>query len=85
MSGIIVKVLVLLMRIYQAAISPFLPPSCRFEPTCSQYMIEALRKRGVIVGLALGIWRVLRCNPFCRGGYDPVPPPSPSPRSKPLF
>jgi putative membrane protein insertion efficiency factor len=46
---------------------------CRFQPTCSQYAIEALQKRGVFVGICLSVWRIIRCNPFCRGGYDPVP------------
>ena len=48
--------------------------SCRFTPTCSQYMIDALQIHGPFRGLALGIWRILRCNPFSKGGYDPVPP-----------
>lgn len=67
--------LVLLVRLYQATLSRFLGGQCRFEPSCSRYCIEALRSRGAIVGTALGLWRVLRCHPFCRGGYDPVPPP----------
>ena len=66
-------VLIALIRIYQHALSPVLGGHCRFEPTCSEYCIEALRKHGVCKGLALGIWRVLRCNPFCKAGYDPVP------------
>ena len=50
-----------------------MPPSCRFYPTCSEYMAEAIMKYGALKGLGLGIWRLLRCNPFCKGGYDPVP------------
>ncbi len=65
---------IFLVRCYQVLISPFLPPTCRFEPTCSQYAIEALRKKGLVKGLLLTAWRILRCNPFCRGGYDPVEP-----------
>jgi uncharacterized protein len=65
--------MVLLVRFYQMVISPMFPPSCRFEPTCSTYMIEALQKRGPLVGLWLGIRRILRCNPWHPGGYDPVP------------
>ena len=61
------------IRFYQKYISPALPRSCRFTPSCSQYTLEAIREWGVIVGIALGAWRILRCNPFCRGGYDPVP------------
>jgi len=61
------------VRVYQRAISPWLGPHCRFQPTCSEYCIQALRKRGVFVGLCLSVWRILRCNPFCKGGYDPVP------------
>lgn len=63
---------ILLIRIYQYAISPVLPRTCRFTPTCSQYMLEAIRKKGLVVGLAKGILRILRCNPFFRGGHDPV-------------
>jgi len=59
---------------YRRVISPMKrTPSCRFLPTCSEYAIEAVKSRGVVVGGALATWRVLRCNPLCRGGYDPVP------------
>ena len=59
---------------YRRVISPMKrAPSCRFLPTCSEYAIEAVNKRGVVVGGALATWRVLRCNPLCTGGYDPVP------------
>ncbi len=61
-----------MIRFYKKFISPLLPPACRFEPTCSIYFIEALQKKGVIKGSLLGIYRILRCNPFCEGGYDPV-------------
>lgn len=60
-----------LVRGYQYLIRPLLPPTCRFQPGCSEYMILAVRKYGPIVGGAKGVWRVCRCNPFCRGGYDP--------------
>ena len=62
-----------LIRGYQRFVSPMLPPSCRFEPSCSQYGSEAIAKYGIIKGGGLTVWRVCRCNPFCRGGYDPVP------------
>lgn len=68
-----VAVLVAIVRGYQILISPLFPPSCRFTPTCSSYMIEALKKHGPIKGLALGIWRILRCNPWGGSGHDPVP------------
>ena len=62
-----------LIRGYQYFISPLVPPSCRFEPTCSHYTVGALKRHGAVVGLALALWRVLRCNPFCSGGVDEVP------------
>ena len=62
-----------LIRIYQKVLSPLKQPTCRYYPSCSEYFIEALKKRGLLVGMLLGIWRILRCNPLCRGGYDPVP------------
>jgi len=62
-----------LVRCYQRLISPLIRPCCRFIPSCSEYFIQAVEKRGVVVGALLGIWRILRCNPFCKGGYDPVP------------
>ncbi|MBO4433055.1 MAG: membrane protein insertion efficiency factor YidD [Clostridia bacterium] len=63
-----------MIKLYSKAISPFKPPSCRFIPTCSQYALEAIRVHGAFKGSALAAWRILRCNPFCKGGYDPVPP-----------
>ncbi len=65
--------LILLVRIYQCTVAPVLPPRCRFTPSCSQYMIDALRLHGTLRGTWLGIKRVLRCQPLCRGGVDPVP------------
>ena len=62
-----------LIQMYQKFISPIKPPCCRFTPTCSAYAIEAFTKRGFFVGLGLTVWRILRCNPFSKGGYDPVP------------
>ena len=67
------KILIFIVRIYQTLISPLFPPSCRYYPTCSNYMIDALKKYGPILGLIMGISRILRCNPFVRGGVDPVP------------
>lgn len=68
------KALVFLISLYRKYISPLKAPCCRFTPTCSQYAIEAINEWGVICGLVLTVWRILRCNPFCKGGYDPVPP-----------
>lgn len=70
----VARVLIGLVRVYQSTLSPFIGGQCKFLPTCSEYTVEALRRRGAVVGLGLGIWRILRCNPFSRGGYDPVPP-----------
>ena len=66
-------VLILPIRFYRKFISPLTPPTCRFTPTCSQYAIEAIRKHGPFKGLALAVWRILRCNPWGGSGYDPVP------------
>lgn len=65
---------VLLIRFYQKFLSPLKRnPTCRFRPTCSAYAVTAYMKRGVVVGTLLTLWRILRCNPICSGGYDPVP------------
>ncbi|MFM9126610.1 MAG: membrane protein insertion efficiency factor YidD [Solirubrobacterales bacterium] len=57
---------------YQRFISPGLPRRCKYEPTCSAYAVQAVREYGILRGLALGAWRLLRCNPWSRGGFDPV-------------
>lgn len=61
------------IRFYRRAISPGLPASCRFQPTCSEYAYEAVAKYGIIKGGRLATWRILRCNPFGGSGFDPVP------------
>jgi putative membrane protein insertion efficiency factor len=66
------RVVLALLRLYKRYVSPFLPPACRFTPTCSEYMYEAVSRYGVVKGVAKGGMRILRCNPFCRGGFDPV-------------
>ncbi len=67
-------VFVALIRGYQYAISPMLGARCRYYPSCSNYAIGAIREHGPLRGLGLAAWRILRCNPFCVGGVDPVPP-----------
>ena len=83
-SGIVQRVLSFLspknaiisvVKLYQACVSPWFPPCCRFHPTCSCYAREALEIHGFFKGILLSTWRILRCHPFCKGGYDPVPSP----------
>lgn len=65
--------LALPIRLYRRWLSPLLPPACRFHPSCSVYALEALQKHGALRGLRLTVWRLLRCQPFHPGGFDPVP------------
>lgn len=67
------RVLILFVRAYQKGISPFLPPSCRYYPSCSAYAVEALEKYGALKGGWLAVRRISRCHPFRPGGFDPVP------------
>jgi putative membrane protein insertion efficiency factor len=60
------------IRLYQLAISPALPRRCKYEPTCSRYAVQAIRRYGILRGSVLAAWRLLRCNPWSHGGYDPV-------------
>ena len=71
--SILARLAVLMVRGYQVTVSPLLPSACRYQSTCSAYMIEALERYGVLRGTWLGARRILRCHPFARGGYDPVP------------
>lgn len=73
MLKMIKKVFIWPIRVYQSAISPYLGSKCRYVPTCSQYMIEAIEKRGIFKGIILGIKRIGRCHPWGGHGYDPVP------------
>lgn len=66
------NVLINLIRFYRKNISPLKNPCCRYIPTCSQYAIEAVEKHGVFKGGLMAVWRILRCNPLSKGGYDPV-------------
>ncbi|WP_366095245.1 membrane protein insertion efficiency factor YidD [Flavobacterium sp.] len=72
---LLVQILILPVRIYQVLISPWFPASCRFEPSCSHYMIQSLKIHGPIRGLILGLKRISSCHPWGKSGYDPVPPP----------
>jgi putative membrane protein insertion efficiency factor len=67
------KALVGLIKVYQKYISPLKRPACRYFPSCSEYAAQAISIHGPLTGLVLAIWRILRCNPFSAGGYDPVP------------
>ena len=66
------KVALWLIRFYQKHISPYRKPCCKFVPTCSEYAVEAYEKYGFFKGTRLTVWRILRCNPFSKGGYDPL-------------
>jgi putative membrane protein insertion efficiency factor len=70
---ILSKIFIILIKLYQITLSPFLGKQCRFTPTCSQYGIEAIQKHGVLKGSWLTIKRIARCNPWGSSGYDPVP------------
>jgi len=73
MKSLLAKPLIWLVRAYQLVISPLVPPSCRFYPTCSHYAIEALQKHGALKGGWLAVRRIVRCHPWHPGGHDPVP------------
>ncbi|MBR5827921.1 MAG: membrane protein insertion efficiency factor YidD [Paludibacteraceae bacterium] len=73
MKKIIRHICLLPVYFYRSCISPLTPPSCRYTPTCSQYMVEAVMKYGVIKGVKLGVKRIMRCHPWGGSGYDPVP------------
>jgi putative membrane protein insertion efficiency factor len=66
------QILVAALLAYRRLISPLLPPACRYVPSCSEYAIESVERKGALRGTALALWRVLRCHPLARGGYDPV-------------
>ena len=71
---LLVRVVLLPVVVYRRVLSPLKrTPSCRYLPTCSEYALDAVHARGIVVGSVLAVWRVLRCNPLFRGGYDPVP------------
>lgn len=74
LNKILIFPLIVLIRFYQYAISPYLGKNCRYSPTCSQYMLEALKIHGFFKGLSLGLKRIGSCHPWGGHGYDPVPP-----------
>lgn len=71
--SVIAGLVVITLRGYKLLVSPFLPSECRFSPTCSEYMLGAVRMNGALQGIWMGMKRLARCHPFCEGGYDPVP------------
>jgi uncharacterized protein len=71
------RLLVVLVRAWQLGVGSWLRPSCRFEPSCSGYAIEALQRHGAVAGTYLAAHRIIRCGPWCAGGHDPVPPHKP--------
>jgi uncharacterized protein len=71
-SALARRVVIAPIRFYQLVISPALPRRCKYEPTCSAYAVQAIRRFGILRGLVLATWRLLRCNPFSHGGFDPV-------------
>jgi len=73
MSLALSRVVLAALWVYRKTVSPWMPPCCRFTPTCSAYAVEAVTVHGPYKGSALAAWRLLRCQPFCKGGYDPVP------------
>ena len=72
-GGVVARMLVRMVRWYQRRVSPLLPPSCMYMPSCSEYAIQAVRRYGALKGSRLALMRVVRCNPLHKGGYDPVP------------
>ena len=74
LHGMLVALVLLPVKLYRFVLSPLKrTPTCRYLPTCSEYAIEAVRKRGIVVGTALSVARIARCNPLFEGGFDPVP------------
>jgi|TARA_B110000967_G_C18649854_1_gene442796 putative membrane protein insertion efficiency factor len=72
-TSIFAKLLIVLVKGYQYLLSPLLGSNCRYHPTCSSYTIEAIKLHGAGKGFLIGAWRIVRCNPFSKGGYEPVP------------
>ena len=73
MNKLVSVIFCFFIKVYKICISPLFPPSCRFTPTCSSYALEAIEKHGPWKGAFMAFKRIIRCNPYCKGGYDPVP------------
>ncbi|WP_022853025.1 membrane protein insertion efficiency factor YidD [Thermodesulfatator atlanticus] len=76
------KIALIIIKSYQIFVSPLFPSTCRFYPCCSQYALEVFARHGIFKGILLTLWRLMRCHPLCRGGYDPPPEKFPSPWKK---
>jgi uncharacterized protein len=72
--NVLARIAVLPVLFYRRFLSPLKAPTCRFQPTCSAYTVQAIETHGLLRGVALALWRILRCQPFARSGFDPVPP-----------
>jgi putative membrane protein insertion efficiency factor len=72
LKAFLARAMIAFVRLYQLTLSPLLGGHCRFQPTCSRYFIDAVERRGALRGTLTGLWRIARCHPFSRGGYDPV-------------
>ena len=72
MTALVRRIAIAPIVVYQRVISPALPARCKYYPTCSQYAVQAIQRYGILRGLVLAVWRLLRCNPFSHGGFDPV-------------
>ena len=70
---LLIEGVLLPVKFYRRFLSPLKSPCCKYRPTCSSYALEAVREWGIVFGIGLSLWRILRCNPFSKGGYDPVP------------
>ncbi len=72
LKAFLARAMIAFVRLYQLTLSPLLGGHCRFQPTCSRYFIDAVERRGALRGTLMGLWRIARCHPFSRGGYDPA-------------
>lgn len=66
------KIFIYLVKFYKQCFNPLLPNMCKYTPSCSAYMVQAIKKKGALKGILLGVYRIMRCNPFSKGGFDPI-------------